>query len=72
MYLYLDREDGFDDLPTPLKQGFGTPKLVISLELSDERPLARVDVKEVIRALRETGFFLQMPPEIDPEMNYGE
>lgn len=72
MYLYLAKEDGFDDLPEPLKTGFGTPKLVISLELSNDRPLARVDVRDTMTALKENGYFLQLPPKLEPEMNYGE
>ena len=72
MYLYLAEEDGYDDLPEPLKQGFGKPTLVMALELEAERKLARVDTAQVLDALENQGFFLQMPPELEPDMHYGE
>ena len=72
MYLYLAKENGFDDLPDPLKKGFGTPSLVMALDLQADRKLARVETAQVMSALEEQGFFLQMPPELEPEMHYGE
>jgi len=71
MYLYLAVEDDFDKVPEPLLQRFGTPQLVMQLALSPERKLARVDVANVMASLREHGFFLQMPPELKPELYHG-
>jgi uncharacterized protein YcgL (UPF0745 family) len=72
MYLYLDKEDAYEDLPDMLKQHFGKAVFVMQLELSPERPLARADVTAVMAALDEQGYYLQMPPKLEPEMNYGE
>jgi len=72
MYLYLAREDAFDELPEPLQQLFGRPTLVMALELHPERQLAREDVTQVITALNEQGFFLQMPPKLEPELYEGD
>jgi uncharacterized protein YcgL (UPF0745 family) len=71
MYLYLAQEAGFDDVPEALMQRFGTPQFVMELDLSAERKLARVEVSSVIAALEESGFFLQMPPELKPELYHG-
>jgi uncharacterized protein YcgL (UPF0745 family) len=71
MYLYLAREDGFDELPEALLSRFGKPEFVMELELHADRPLAREDVSKVMANLRERGFHLQMPPELDPDMYYG-
>lgn len=71
MYLYLAEEDGFAELPEALMSRFGTPELVMELELHAGRPLAREDVARVMANLRERGFHLQMPPELDPDMYYG-
>lgn len=71
MYLYLATEDGFDSVPEPLMKRFGTPALVMQLTLSSERRLARVEVEQVIAGLREHGFFLQMPPQLQPDLYHG-
>ena len=72
MYLYLARENGYDELPELLKQHFGKALFVMQLELNSARPLARVDVETVMKALQEQDYFLQMPPKLEPEMHYGE
>lgn len=71
MYLYLAAEDQFDTIPDALLQRFGEPVLVISLELSPERQLAREDVNTVMTNLREQGFHLQMPPQLKPDLYQG-
>ena len=71
MYLYLAAEAGFDRVPEPLMQRFGSPQLVMQLELSAQRRLARVDVDRVIADLNAHGFFLQMPPELKPSLYHG-
>lgn len=65
MYLYVDKRQGLTDVPEPLLKQFGTPQPVMTLILHPERTLARANVQEVISAIREQGFYLQMPPKID-------
>jgi uncharacterized protein YcgL (UPF0745 family) len=72
MYLYLPDEAAFADLPQGLQQRFGRPRPVMSLVLSSDRRLARVKVADVMAALRERGYYLQMPPRIEVELNDGE
>ena len=62
MYLYLAEENGFDEVPAALMRLFGSPTLVMHLELNPRRPLAREDIVQVMANLREQGFHLQMPP----------
>ena len=71
MYLYVAGEDAFDPVPDTLLENFGDPILVIELELSPERKLAREDVNTVMSNLDERGFHLQMPPQLNPEMYHG-
>lgn len=71
MYLYLADEDAFDKVPEALLESFGEPILVIELELSPERPLAREDVNAVMANLDDQGFHLQMPPQLQPELYHG-
>ena len=72
MYLYLSAEDAFDRLPDELLSSFGTPVFVLSMELTAKRKLARVDTGKVISALRQEGYFLQMPPDLKPNLYFGD
>jgi len=62
MYLYVPLEKGLKDVPETLLQSFGELELVMKLELSESRKLARVDVATVIEDLQQKGFYLQVPP----------
>lgn len=66
-YLYLGDEMDFKDLPQELQDRFGKPFLVMSLELTEGRKLARVDVGSVLESLAECGFYLQLPPKLPIE-----
>jgi len=66
-YLYLSHEMAFNDLPQELQDRFGEPFLVMPLELSEGRKLARVDVGRVLESLAECGFYLQLPPKLPIE-----
>jgi len=72
MYLYLKCKDDFDSLPGKLMQHFGSPTLVMELELHAGRKLAREAVHTVINNLNDRGYHLQMPPKIDVELSNGE
>lgn len=72
MYLYIARPGYPDDadapdplavVPATLKQAFGRASFVMHLELKLERPLARVNVLDVLQAFAQQGYFLQLPPE---------
>jgi uncharacterized protein YcgL (UPF0745 family) len=66
-YLYLADHLPFDELPTELREQFGEATFVLSLELSADRELARVEVTRVLASLEETGYYLQLPPELPVE-----
>jgi uncharacterized protein YcgL (UPF0745 family) len=71
MYLYLAREDDFETVPELLMARFGQPSLVMQLELHEKRSLARADTLRVIQQLEEEGYFLQMPPDLRPDIYHG-
>lgn len=62
MYLYVPKGADLGALPEALVSVFGRPEHSMDLLLRPERPLARADVVEVMAALGEKGFYLQMPP----------
>jgi uncharacterized protein YcgL (UPF0745 family) len=66
-YLYLADSLPFDELPAELRDQFGEATFVLSLELSESRNLARADVIKVIESLLESGYYLQLPPELPVE-----
>ena len=61
-YIYVDREDDFEHLPEGLLSAFGELELSMQLDLSTIKKLAREDIKAVINALDEQGFYIQLPP----------
>jgi len=63
LYVYIREKGEFSDIPEPLMQSFGNPQFVMELDLSAERKLARANPGEVIKSLKEKGFYVQMPPE---------
>lgn len=65
-YVYLPEENNFERLPKELLQAMGTLELVMKLEIDEQRRLARVDARDVIKSVLKAGYFLQLPP-IEPE-----
>ncbi len=64
-YLYIEDEDDFSRVPEELLAVLGRLELVMTLELTPQRKLIRADVTQVITALSEEGFYLQMPDKSD-------
>ncbi len=61
-YLFVPERDDFSGVPEPLLRLFGSGELALELELTPQRRLAAAQASEVMRCLREQGYFLQMPP----------
>lgn len=68
MYLYVERGASLDKVPEALRTLFGPPQPAMDLLLTPSRKLARANAAEVLAAIRDQGFYLQMPPQIDDEM----
>jgi uncharacterized protein YcgL (UPF0745 family) len=65
MYLYVPKDIGHNNLeniPEALLHSFGELTLVTTMVLTESRKLARADIHKVMAELKETGFYLQMPP----------
>lgn len=67
-YLYVDKRQGLACLPETLLQLLGKPVEVMTILLKPGLNLARVNVEQVMKALRDQGYFLQLPPPLDPQM----
>lgn len=64
MYLYVDREEGLQNVPEALLKRFGEPEEVMTLALGPERRLARANAGEVLARIESEGYYLQMPPSV--------
>lgn len=67
LYLYVNTKDDFSIVPEELLKQLGQLSFVMELELHPARKLARENVEQVITALENRGFFVQMPPTITPQ-----
>lgn len=61
-YLYVEKKDDFSRVPEALMNGFGKPQLAMMLPLDGSKKLVGADIEKVKAALRDEGFYLQMPP----------
>lgn len=62
MYLLVDRREQLARVPDALLAQFGEPQHAMTFKLYAGRRMARVDAAEVLRAIAEQGFYLQLPP----------
>ncbi|MDX1560441.1 MAG: YcgL domain-containing protein [Marinobacter sp.] len=62
-YLFVRRGQAWEELPESLRGIFGQPVHSMDLVLTPERKLARTTGKQVLDAIAEKDFFLQMPEE---------
>lgn len=71
MYVYVEKSqnegDVIDTLPDSLKQTSGRMELAMTLILTPDKKLARANASDVINAVRDQGFYLQMPPVMSAE-----
>ena len=63
-YIYLPEGTGIDSLPNSLRDVFGTPEKVLDVVLDKDTRLAQADASQVMQAIRERGYYLQLPPDI--------
>ncbi len=62
LYVYLPGEDDWSAVPENILNLLGETERFLELALTPERQLARCTGAEVIAAIEEQGFYLQMPP----------
>lgn len=65
MYLFVDKREGLTRVDEQLSKRFGKAVHAMDLLLHPERKLAHAEIGEVMIAIREKGFYLQLPPTDD-------
>lgn len=61
-YLFVAKRDHFEEVPAPLMEMFGVPKLVMLLPLNKRDHLALADIEKVKAEVADKGYYLQLPP----------
>jgi len=61
-YIYLPEQDDWSAIPDTVLKLLGITELVMELELTAEKQLARATGADVIEAFDQQGFYLQLPP----------
>lgn len=61
-YLYTTMQQGLEPVPAGLLGQLGELVEVMAITLEPGRKLANADIETVMVALKEQGFYLQMPP----------
>lgn len=61
-YLFVKKADDVARVPEALLSYFGKYELAMTLVLSPDRRLAMMSAEEVLEALDEKGYYLQLPP----------
>ncbi|MBC7182159.1 MAG: YcgL domain-containing protein [Marinobacter sp.] len=64
-YIFVRRGQDWEALPESLRGIFGQPVHSMDLVLTPDRKLARTTGRQVLEAIGEKDFFLQMPEERD-------
>ena len=64
-YAYVRRGQAWDELPETLQAAFGKPVHAMDLIMTPERKLAKVTGGQVLSAIEDQGFYLQMPERLD-------
>lgn len=67
MYIYLEKDAEKEQLPEALLKQTGRLELAMSLLLTPEKQLARAKADDVIKAIHNQGFYVQMPPILGAE-----
>ena len=65
MYLYVDQKEGLRQVPDDLLSSFGQTESVMVLPLTRDKKLARVEATDVLEAIEQHGYFLQIPPPLE-------
>ncbi|HCW91001.1 MAG TPA: hypothetical protein DHU56_13265 [Marinobacter sp.] len=64
-YVYVRRGFDWEQMPEALRGLFGQPVHALDLVMTPERKLARTTGREVLDAINDKDFYLQMPQESD-------
>ncbi len=59
-YVYIPVDGEFENLPEAFKSHFGQATMILRFLLDANKPLAQVQAADVLRAIAEQGFYVQL------------
>ena len=68
LYVWMREPDALDALPEPVRRELGRAELAMTLELTPDRRLGQEDAATVLANLESRGFHVQMPRDIEAEV----
>lgn len=68
LYVWMREPDALDALPEPVRRQLGRAELAMTFELTADRKLGQEDAATVLANLAERGFHVQMPRDIEPDV----
>lgn len=60
-YVFIPTQNPLSELPEALLKMLGQAELVMTLELTPEKKMARGTAEKILKDIKEQGFHLQMP-----------
>lgn len=69
LYLFVPADTKLEELPKELLAGFGKAEFSMKIVLSKDKKLARAEAADVMQAIEDQGFYIQMPPVIEAEQS---
>lgn len=64
LYVYVPWGSGEENIPDELRKRMGLLTEVMTLKISPDKKLARAKAANVLKAIKENGYYLQLPPDI--------
>ena len=68
-YVFISATTPFSGLPEELLKILGEAEMIMTLTLTPDKKMARGTAKEIIKSIKEKGFYLQMPIKAEIDMN---
>lgn len=62
MYLYVNKTKALSMVPEALLKMFGKPEHRMDMLLTADKKLARAESESILSAIKDQGYYLQMPP----------
>ena len=68
LYIFIEKQAGLDDVPGALMDKFGVPVHVMTMLITPDKSMARVSGEQILSAINDNGFYLQLPKQLDEDL----
>jgi len=71
-YLFMPADKPVKDIPDSIQQMLGEIEYVMNIDITEESKLAQSDPVTIINMISEKGFFIQIPPKNEVDIDTKE